>query len=51
MKEDIPTEVDLLVMGAGAGGMTVAMTGAAPGLDVPVIERTDRTVNVAELLQ
>lgn len=34
-------EVDLLVFGAGAGGMTAALTGAIAGLDVLLCEKTD----------
>ncbi len=34
-------EVDLLVIGAGAGGMTAALTGAIAGLDVLLCEKTD----------
>ena len=33
--------VDLIVLGAGAGGMTAALVGAQEGLRVIVIERTD----------
>ncbi|TYL55876.1 FAD-dependent oxidoreductase [Nocardioides sp. BGMRC 2183] len=32
-------EVDLLVVGSGAGGMTAALTGALEGLDVLVVEK------------
>ncbi len=32
-------EVDLLVVGSGAGGMTAALTGALAGLDVLVVEK------------
>lgn len=34
-------EVDLLVIGAGAGGMSAALTGAIAGLDVLLCEKTD----------
>ena len=34
-------EVDLLVIGAGAGGMTAALTGAIAGLSVLLCEKTD----------
>ena len=37
---DIPTEVDLLVLGAGAGGLTAALTGAVLGLAVLLVEKT-----------
>ena len=37
---DIPTEVDLLVLGAGAGGMTAALTAAVLGLHVLLVEKT-----------
>lgn len=40
MQPPLPTAVDLLVLGAGAGGMTAALTGAILGLDVVVIEKT-----------
>src|SRR5690606_23271698 len=33
--------VDLIVLGAGAGGMTAALVGALEGLRVVLIERTD----------
>ncbi|MER1968442.1 FAD-dependent oxidoreductase [Castellaniella sp. GW247-6E4] len=33
---------DLIVLGAGAGGMTAALVGALEGLRVALIERTDR---------
>ena len=36
----LPTEVDLLVLGAGAGGMTAALTGALLGLEVLLVEKT-----------
>jgi succinate dehydrogenase/fumarate reductase flavoprotein subunit len=35
-----PPEVDLLVLGAGAGGMTAALVAAALGLDVLLVEKT-----------
>ena len=38
---DIPPEVDLLVLGAGAGGMTAALTAAVLGLRVLLIEKTE----------
>jgi len=37
----IPSEVDLLVLGAGAGGMTAALTAAVLGLDVLLVEKAD----------
>jgi succinate dehydrogenase/fumarate reductase flavoprotein subunit len=37
---DVPPEVDLLVLGAGAGGMTAALTAAVLGLRVLLIEKT-----------
>jgi glycine/D-amino acid oxidase-like deaminating enzyme len=37
---DIPPEVDLLVLGAGAGGMTAALTASVLGLQVLLIEKT-----------
>ena len=36
---DIPREVDLLVLGAGAGGMTAALCASVLGLDVLVAEK------------
>jgi succinate dehydrogenase/fumarate reductase flavoprotein subunit len=36
----VPAEVDLLVLGAGAGGMTAALTAAVLGLRVLLIEKT-----------
>lgn len=36
----VPEEVDLLVCGAGAGGMTAALVAALEGLDVALIEKT-----------
>jgi len=38
---DLPVEVDLLVLGSGGAGMTAALTAAALGLDVALIEKTD----------
>ena len=35
-------EVDLLIFGAGAGGMTAALSGALRGLDVLLCEKTDQ---------
>jgi glycine/D-amino acid oxidase-like deaminating enzyme len=40
--DDLPSTVDLLVLGAGAGGMTAALTGAVLGLDVLLVEKTDQ---------
>jgi succinate dehydrogenase/fumarate reductase flavoprotein subunit len=37
---EVPPEVDLLVLGAGAGGMTAALTAAVLGLRVLLIEKT-----------
>ena len=36
-----PQEVDLVVLGSGAGGMTAALTAAILGLDVLLIEKTE----------
>ncbi len=36
----LPPEVDLLVLGAGAGGMTAALVAAVHGLDVLLAEKT-----------
>jgi succinate dehydrogenase/fumarate reductase flavoprotein subunit len=38
---DIPPEVDLLVLGAGAGGLTAALTASVLGLQVLLIEKTE----------
>lgn len=35
-------EVDALVVGSGAGGMSAALTASVAGLDVLLIEKTDR---------
>jgi succinate dehydrogenase/fumarate reductase flavoprotein subunit len=37
----MPSEVDLLVLGAGAGGMTAALSAAILGLDVVLIEKAE----------
>ena len=34
-------QVDLLVLGGGAAGMTAALTAAVLGLDVLLVEKTD----------
>lgn len=36
------SEVDLIVLGAGAAGMTAALTASVLGLDVLLVEKTDR---------
>jgi succinate dehydrogenase/fumarate reductase flavoprotein subunit len=41
MTRPVTREVDLLVLGAGAGGMTAALTGSVLGLDVMLVERTN----------
>ena len=38
---NIPREVDLLVVGAGAGGMTAALTASILGLDVLLVEKAE----------
>ena len=38
----IPKETDLIVLGSGAAGMTAALTGAALGYQVTLIEKTDK---------
>lgn len=38
---EIPDQVDLLVIGSGAGGMTAALTGALEGLSVLLVEKYD----------
>ena len=35
-------EVDALVVGSGAGGMAAALTAREEGLDVLLVEKTDR---------
>jgi succinate dehydrogenase/fumarate reductase flavoprotein subunit len=39
--QNVPSEVDLLVLGAGAGGMTAALTAAILGLDVLLVEKAE----------
>lgn len=39
--EVLPAEVDLIVLGAGAAGMTAALTASVLGLDVLLVEKTD----------
>lgn len=39
---NFPVEVDLVVLGSGAGGMTAALTGAVLGMDVLLVEKTDQ---------
>jgi len=39
--QTIPSDVDLLVLGAGAGGMTAALSAAILGLDVVLIEKAE----------
>lgn len=39
--QPIPSEVDLLVLGAGAGGMTAALSAAILGLDVLLVEKAE----------
>ena len=36
---NVPAEVDLVVLGSGAGGMTAALTGAILGMDVLLVEK------------
>lgn len=42
MSNALPQEVDLVVIGAGAGGMTAALAGALQGLDVLLCEATQQ---------
>lgn len=42
MNETLPKEVDLVVIGGGAGGMTAALAGALQGLDVLLCEATQQ---------
>jgi len=42
MNFDLPGETDLVVVGAGAGGMTAALAGALHGLDVVLCEATQQ---------
>jgi len=37
----LPSQVDLIVLGAGAGGMTAALSAAVLGLDVLLVEKTE----------
>ena len=37
----LPQQVDLLVLGSGAGGMTAALTGALEGMTVLLVEKLD----------
>jgi len=41
-QDTAPVEVDVLVVGAGAGGMTAALVSALEGLDVLLCEKSDR---------
>ncbi|NWO08690.1 MAG: FAD-binding protein, partial [Alteromonadaceae bacterium] len=42
-KDSWAKEVDLLVLGSGAAGLTAALTGAAEGQDVSLLEKSDYT--------
>lgn len=42
MNSTLPKETDLIVIGAGAGGMTAALAGALHGLDVLLCEATQQ---------
>ena len=41
MSEQWDDEVDLLVLGTGAGGLAAAVTGANEGLSTLVLEKTE----------
>jgi glycerol-3-phosphate dehydrogenase len=41
-KPSFDREVDLLVAGGGAGGLTAALVGSVEGLDVLLCEKTDQ---------
>ena len=40
-KQEFDAEVDALVVGAGAGGMTAALAAHAAGLDTMIVEKAD----------
>lgn len=42
LNKHIPKETDLLILGSGAAGMSAALTGAALGYKVTLIEKTDK---------
>ena len=42
VNHQIPKETDLIVLGSGAAGMSAALTGAALGYQVTLIEKTDK---------
>tara|TARA_B110000879_G_scaffold10219_1_gene13181 strand:+ start:699 stop:2411 length:1713 start_codon:yes stop_codon:yes gene_type:complete len=42
LNNHIPKETDLVVLGSGAAGMSAALTGAALGYKVTLIEKTDK---------
>ena len=42
VNDQIPKETDLIVLGSGAAGMSAALTGAALGYQVTLIEKTDK---------
>ena len=42
VNDQIPKETDIIVLGSGAAGMSAALTGAALGYRVTLIEKTDK---------
>lgn len=49
MIDKIPTDVDVLILGAGAGGMSAALTASILGLDVVLVEKTDQVGGTSAL--
>ena len=49
VKTDIPSEVDLLVAGAGPAGMAAALVASLEGLDVLLCEKSDQVGGTGRL--